>query len=456
MMYAIVDIETTGGYAAANGITEIAILIHDGEKVIDRYETLINPQADIPDYIQALTGIDNEMVKHAPTFDKVARDIFTLLSDSIFVAHNVNFDYSFVKHYLAQEGFNLQSKKLCTVRLSKKIIPGFPSYSLGKLCNSLNIPINNRHRAGGDAEATAILFSMLLAKDTEKVISQSLNKNSKEQVLPANLPREQFLNLPQSPGVYYFKDQKGKVIYVGKAINIKKRVTSHFSGNSASKQRQDFMRDIHAIDHETCATELMALILEANEIKRLWPNNNRALKRYEQKYGLYAYEDQKGLIRLTVDKHKKFMTAHHYFNNLMNGAIILQNLVKEFELCPKLCFIQKNNNTCIGIEGNYCKGVCEDLENVEEYNQRVNLALNQLKNTLPSFVLKDEGRNENELSYLLVEQGKFIGMTCLANDIQIANIETLKEYIKPYPSNDYILNIILSHAEMYPEKTEWF
>jgi DNA polymerase-3 subunit epsilon len=154
-MYAIVDIETTGGYAATNDITEIAVILHDGQKVTGRYETLIRPTAPIPYYIQVLTGISHEMVAKAPAFQQVAEEISAILKDRIFIAHNVNFDYSFVKHHLERAGYNWSAKKLCTVRLSRKIIPGLLSYSLGKLCHQIGIPLANHHRAGGDAMATA-------------------------------------------------------------------------------------------------------------------------------------------------------------------------------------------------------------------------------------------------------------------------------------------------------------
>ncbi|RYD89366.1 MAG: DNA polymerase III subunit epsilon, partial [Sphingobacteriales bacterium] len=288
-MYAIVDIETTGGHANANGITEIAICIHDGTRVIKRFDTLINPQRDIPIYIRALTGITNEMVQDAPLFKDMAHEIYQLLHDKIFVAHNVNFDFSFVRYHLAQAGYDLQCNKLCTVRLGRKIMPGFPSYSLGKLCSQLGISNNSRHRAAGDAEATAILFSLLLEKDTEKHIIKALKQNSREQVLPPNLPKKDVEQLPYTPGVYYFHDNKGKVIYVGKAKNLKKRVCSHFTGNNPGPQRQEFLRNIHSITYQLCGTELIAFVLESIEIKRLWPKYNRSLKRFEHAYALYDY-----------------------------------------------------------------------------------------------------------------------------------------------------------------------
>jgi DNA polymerase-3 subunit epsilon len=236
------------------------------------------------------------MVQSAPPFEDVAADIYHLIHGKIFVAHNVNFDYSFVRYHLAAAGYDLQLNKLCTVRLGRKILPGLPSYSLGRLCRHLGIDNEARHRAAGDAEATAELFTLLLNSDSDGHIKQALKQNSKEQVLPANLPKKDVEQLPYSPGVYYFHDQKGKVIYVGKAKNIKKRVSSHFTGNNPGLQRQEFLRNIHQVSYQVCGTELIAFVLEAIEIKRLWPKYNRSLKRFENAYCLYAFEDQRGYI----------------------------------------------------------------------------------------------------------------------------------------------------------------
>lgn len=452
MNYAIVDIETTGGYASGNGITEISVQIHDGSAVVDSWETLINPEQYIPSHIEALTGISNEMVQHAPTFDLVADKINSLLQDKVFVAHNVNFDYSFIRHHLSLCGHTLNAKKLCTVRLSWKLYPGLPSYSLGKLCRSLDINLNNRHRAGGDAEATAILFGMLLKADADGHIEQSLGKLSKEQVLPAHLSKSYLDRIPSNPGVYYFKDEKGKVIYVGKAKNLMKRVNSHFSGNSTSKQRQDFLKKIHNIDYEICGTELMALILEASEIKRLWPENNRALKRYEQKYSLFKYEDQKGYLRLAIDKYKVGSSALYSFNSILDGRNVLKSLVSKHVLCEKLCSIQTTTLACTGVADISCYGACIGSESAAEYNLRVEAALETLRNVLPSFAMIDVGRTGDEQSCLLVEEGKFIGMGYIAPFTVAGDIELLKSSLKPYPSNDYILNLISNYAEAFPEK----
>lgn len=453
MLYAVVDIETTGGHASANGITEVAINIHDGNEIVESYTTLINPKQPIPVYITALTGIDDNMLLDAPTFDDVALQIYQLLNDKIFVAHNVNFDYSFLKHHLAAAGYDLQCKKLCTVRLSRKLIPGKSSYSLGKLCTALQIPIQNRHRAAGDADATSILFNLLLEYDQEGIIAEMLKKTSKEQVLPPHLDKASIMRLPHQPGVYYFKDSKGKIIYVGKAKDLKKRVTSHFTGNTPNRQRQDFLRTIHHVDHVICGTELMALILEANEIKRLWPENNRAMKRYEHKYDLYVFEDQNGYLRLAIDKHKKNNNAFQSFNSLLEGYNFLNQLVDKYQLCAKLCYLQKTATKCYAHENGQCFGACSGIETVSVYNKKLNTALADIQKQQPSFALVDEGRKDNEFSCLVVENGKFYGMGYFTDKNYLTDgLAPVKNDLSVYQSNSYILNLILNYAEQHPQK----
>ncbi|MBL4679024.1 MAG: GIY-YIG nuclease family protein [Mucilaginibacter sp.] len=453
-MYAIVDIETTGGHASANGITEVAICIHDGKKITRRFETLVNPQRDIPVYISALTGITNDMVQKAPLFEDVAAEIFHLLKGQIFVAHNVNFDYSFLRYHLNAAGYEMNLNKLCTVRLGRKIMPGLMSYSLGKLCTHLGIANNARHRAMGDAEATTQLFSILMSRDSDNHISKALKQNSKEQRLPANLPKADIEALPPNPGVYYFHDQKGKVIYVGKAKNLRKRVISHFTGNNPNLQRQEFLKNIHHITHQVCGTELIAFVLEAVEIKRLWPKYNRSLKRFENTFGIYMYEDQRGYLRLAVDKHRKHMPAVYACNSLLEGHNLLNSLIETYGLCPKLCFVQKNDQPCSGTNVGAC--ACEGHESPEIYNERIAQALEQLKKTLPTFAIRDEGRTGDEHSCILIEEGRFYGMGYISHYYNADNLQALKNYLTPYPGNDYIRNIVTGYADRFPQRKVMF
>lgn len=454
-MYAIVDIETTGSYAAANGITEISIQLFDGNSVVEKFETLINPLQPIPYYIQAMTGITDSMVATAPTFDKVAEKIYNLLDGKVFVAHNVNFDYSFIKEHLAEHGFILNSKKLCTVRLCRKIFPGLPSYSLGNLCNSLGIEIQDRHRAGGDSAATVIVFKRLLENDHEQFIAKSLARNSKEQMLPPNVPKEHFERLPYTPGVYYFHNEKGKIIYVGKANNIRYRVNSHFSNNSGGRQRQNFLRHTYSISFQQCATELMAHILESAEIKKLWPVFNNAQKRWEDVYGIFTYEDRNGYMRLAIEKNKDRLNPVYSFHYLIDGHAILRKLVREFELCPQLCFIQRGLPDCEGLNEGYCKGACQQLESPVEYNKRVNEAISTLR-AQPSFAIVEKGLNGTDQSCILVCEGKFFGMGYLPEGTTIEEPATIKDYLTPYRENSFIRNVINSYAARFPQKVKYF
>ncbi len=442
-MYAIVDIETTGGHASANGITEIAVYVHDGERTVQHFTTLINPQQNVPSFITALTGINNAMLSSAPLFSDVAQKLYELLCDNIFVAHNVNFDFSFVQHQLKKCGYELSVKKLCTVRLSRKTFPGLPSYSLGKLCRSLNITVQDRHRADGDAKATEILFNRILASGGLEHIDTMLKRTSSEQWLPPHLDKKIINALPPLPGVYYFHDTKGKIIYIGKAINIKKRVVSHFTCIDAGNRRQQFLRLVTNISFKECANELHALILESTEIKKIWPKYNYSQKQPAQKYGLYSFEDGRGYTRLAIDKRKKNLPAAYVFNMLHEGQVLLKKMIEEFELNYKLCYIDKTPLT------EY------DLSFLDEpgiYNNKVKNALVLLQEQLPSFALIDNGIRENEKLCFLIEQGSFWGMGYISDNSQYNDIDVLKQSLQPFADNDFIRNSIYAYAAANPEK----
>ena len=446
--YAIVDIETTGGNASGSRITEIAIIIHDGTNVIDRFETLVNPQKDIPLPIFALTGINNEMVRDAPIFDDISEKVLQMLTDRIFVAHNVNFDYSFVRHQLEESGFKWTAKKLCTVRAARKIRPGFGSYSLGNLCRSLDIQLENRHRAGGDADATAILFSRLLEWDAQGEIEKMVKKNSQDQRLPPNLPPQDFERLPEKPGVYYFYDEFKKVIYVGKAVNLKKRVASHFTGHKINSQRQHFLRDIHAISFEVCATELMALLLECIEIKKLWPTYNRALKRFEPKYGLYQYEARNGYKYLAVGKVGKFQACIQSFNTMHDGINLLRSLAEQFELDQRFCKYCSVGGEEIIAQ----KQDVTNLPDVQHHNAQIEAAIDSLSSNSPSFAILDKGRSSDERSCIWVEKGHFYGMGYVASDVGFTEASEVKDYVTQYRSNHYMMQLVYSYVERFPAK----
>lgn len=443
MLYAIVDIETTGSYAAANGITEIGIVIHDGKQVLHFYESLVNPQIPIPYFIQRLTGIDNSMVANAPTFNEIAAQVYELLQDKVFVAHNVNFDYSFVKHHLQEAGYELNTKKLCTVRLARKVLPGLNGYSLGKLTAQLHINHANHHRAGGDALATADLLAIITENDTQGVISSMLKGRNSEQYLPPHLPVTDLDKLPPCPGVYYFYNAAGKAIYIGKALNIRKRVKSHFSNNKTSRQKQDFLKETHRITYKECATELMAHILESAEIRKLWPVHNRSQRGYLAQFGLFVYEDMQGYMRMAVEKIRRSVQPVYTFNTINEGQFMLRSLVEEFGLCSRMCNITTAPD---------CGCTTAHTDPVL-YNKKAVAAIERIKAQLPTFALIDKGIDDNEYSCILVRNGNLYGMGYLSDkQEQLKSVDTLLASIEPMQDNDYIRNLVLRHATDYPEK----
>ncbi|MCW3125168.1 MAG: polymerase subunit epsilon, partial [Bacteroidetes bacterium] len=269
-----------------------------------------------------------------------------------------------------------------------------------------DIKIESRHRADGDAAATVKLFEQLLANDKENLIRKALKRNSKEQALPPNVPREHFEKLPNLPGIYYFHDQKGKVVYVGKAKQIRKRVSSHFSNNSTARQKQDFLRSIHSITYELCGNELMALLLESHEIKRLWPQFNRSQKVYEPRFGIIEYKDQRNISRFAIEKLKKGATALAFFDNVPECLSYLKNIIEEYELCMRLAGVATHEDSCIA--GN-CPCRSANKKHIISYNKRTAQAVSAMASD-ESYVIIDDGRTSDESAFIVVDKGHFAGM----------------------------------------------
>lgn len=445
-MYAIVDIETTGGSAVKSRITEIAIYIHDGKKITGEFQTLINPKREIPANITRLTGISNEMVLNAPTFEEVANQINNFTKNHIFVAHNVNFDYGFLRESFQRIGQSFRRKKLCTVRLSRKLLPGKFSYSLGKLCVSENIPLSNRHRAAGDAKATAILFTKLIKIDHDGIIEKSLKPQSLEALLPPNLPKEDFIALPEKQGLYYFRDQKGKVVYIGQAKNIKKRVHSHFSGNSNTKTKYHFVKNVYGLDFKLVSTKLLLDIIEATEIKKYWPKYNRALKRFSLNFGLFSYEDRNGYLRFSIGKCGKHDKPIHSFPKQYDAIQYLKELVIAFNLCPRLSGLQPiGSGKCSYFEDIECKGACCGNESSNTYNLRVQRAIEQNVKKQSTFLIKELMAEENKMAIVLVESGRYKGFAQVCTDEKLDTLEQVKSRITSAYDDQDMANLIQAY-----------
>lgn len=282
-MYCIVDLETTGG--KGNKITEIAILKFDGDKITDEFVSLVNPECTIPYFITQLTGITNDMVAGAPKFYELAKSMVEFMADTTFVAHNVFFDFNVLKKEFQELGYDFKTDKLCTVKLARRVFPGHASYSLGKICPPLGINIKNRHRARGDAEATVELFKLILSKLSQEQVKSETSSEHKL-LLPSTLASDTLTKAPERAGVYYLRDEQGQILYIGKSINIKKRLAQHFRVDLKKARDVELKNKVAQIDYETTSHELAALVLEASEIKKNRPPYNRALNRVRFRYAI--------------------------------------------------------------------------------------------------------------------------------------------------------------------------
>ncbi|WP_046756696.1 exonuclease domain-containing protein [Kordia jejudonensis] len=437
-IYTIIDVETTG---RSNQITEISVFKFDGETIIDEFTSLVNPNAYIPTHITALTGIDNAMVADAPTFAEIAQDVLNITENTIFVAHNVNFDYNVIRNEFKAIDIEFRRKKLCTVRLSRSLIPGLKSYSLGKLCKSLDIHISDRHRARGDAAATVILFQLLLSQENaEETFQKFLKRTSKEATLPPHLPSNIFEALPNKPGVYYFKNKKGRIIYVGKAKNIQKRVLSHFY--KKAQKELDLCRETADIDFELSGSELVALLMEDAAIKHHYPPYNTASKRAPKSYAIFEYSDRRGVKHLAINDSKKTPNPLIILYNIRDCRLFIERLCMQFDLCPKYCHLQERVPECSHFLLETCQGICRNEETVEIYNERVEKAIHYTLNASKNVVIKESGRNSEEEAFIMVKNGLYVGYGFIEHDLQISHVDELENYLIKQKDNVDVQRIL--------------
>lgn len=452
--YAIIDVETTGGRANGDRITEIAIVLHDGEKIIDQFDTLINPERSIPWHITQLTGITDQMVADAPKFYEVAKKIVEMTKGAIFVAHNVRFDYNFIREEFKRFGYSYSRKQLCTVRMSRKAFPHFAKHNLSYLAQRLGIQNDARHRALGDTLATVKLFEAILAEKQEENIKDMVNLGVKESQLPKNITLEFLHGLPEACGVYYFYDKNKEVIYVGKSINIKKRVMEHFAAQTRKGAKmQEFVDDI---SFEITGSELVALLLESHEIKRIQPRINRAQRSKHYPYIIYQYKNEAGYLCLgTVKVSNKTkgqfdMVAEFTRGSAVNGY--LNRVVEVFDLCRCLCGMSTNvPGRCFEIQIGKCIGAGVMQEEKEVYNTRAEKAVEALQNSFSdSFLLVEEGREQKEQAIVYVENGIYKGFGYLDTEWSKGTVEEMIDAIQSYEHNKDTLNII----RVYTKKNE--
>ncbi len=433
-MYTIIDIETTGGNFTNGKITEIAIYLHDGTKVVDEFVSLINPEQLIPPYISQLTGITNEMVIHAPRFYEVARDIVKITEGHIFVAHNVAFDYGFVKAEFKALGYEFTRERLCTVKLSRKYLPGYSSYSLGNLCSNLGIANDARHRAAGDALATVDLFDILLKKNNGLILPLNDHKYFSADGLHPHLAIEQVKELPQQVGVYYFYNENNDLIYIGKSTNIRQRVLTHL-GQPKVQKAIKMKGEIARVDYFLTGSELLALLKESAEIKKEKPIFNKAQRKNRFNYGLFSFTDRKGYVRFNLLKNDGRVSPLTSFESLKEGKEFLFKKVEEFELCQKMSGLSDAVGSCFQYQLNICKGACIHEESPTLYNKRAQKLIDSLSFKWDNCIIADQGRSDDEQSVTVIKDGKYLGYGWIEKELGFSSIDSLLNAITLHQDN---------------------
>lgn len=442
-MYAILDIETTGGKYNEEGITEIAIYRFDGHEIVDQFISLVNPERPIQAFVVGLTGINNGMLRNAPKFFEVAKRIIEITKGCIIVAHNAQFDYRILSLEFDRLGYPFERTTLCTVELSQELLPGHPSYSLGKLTRALGIPMTDRHRASGDALATVKLFQMLLDKDTKKTIIQGAVRSFPKRHIETKL-KDMIANTPSVTGVYYMHNEEGTIIYIGKSKNIKKRLTQHFtSDNKKSKRIQN---EVITVTYEETGSELIALLKENEEIKHNKPKYNRALRRTRFQIQLSQFTDDQGYINLKTERADGRKRAITTYSNANAAKANLERIIDTYELCQNKTSLQNGSGHCFNFSIKKCNGACIEDETSAAYNQRVTAFLNKYSYANKSMLIIDKGRKVDERSVVLIENGVFQGIGFYNLNFQLNTRKILKSIITPMEDNRDAQHIIQSYS----------
>lgn len=379
------------------------------------------------------------MLQSAPKFYEVAKRIIEISEDCVIVAHNAQFDYRILRTEFSRLGYNFERQNLCTVELAKKLIPEQPSYSLGKLVRALGIPMADRHRASGDALATVKLFKMLLDKDLEKEIVKTFIKTEIEKKLAPKL-LDIIAGLPSTTGVYYIHKENGDIIYIGKSRNIKKRVNQHFTGKS--KKSKKIQNEVFTVTYDETGSELIASIKESEEVKINKPVYNHAQKKTIFPWAIYLSTNSEGYLSLTLHKTDYRKKEVISFATQAEAKSSLFKTTEKYTLCQKINLLDDVKTNCFPFQMKQCNGACIGKESPENYNLRVTeyLEKEQLQNQ--NIVIVDRGRNLQERSAIMIENGVFKGYAFFDLNYQVSNIEILKNIIIPMPANRDTKNII--------------
>lgn len=436
-----VDIETTGLSVVRDRIIEIGIVRIENNKIVKTYETLINPQTYISPLIESITGISKDALLNAPTFDDIKDELLFHLEDSVFVAHNVRFDYGFLRNEFLRANRKFSSKHFCTAKLSRKLFPQYKHHNLDSLIERFRFTCKHRHRAFDDAKILWDFYELLLNQIPLKLLDEAINTQCKKPQVPIDVSSKTIENLPELPGVYIFYGENEVPLYVGKSKNIRDRVLSHFTNDYMSSKEMKICQQIKDIKTIVTSGELSALIKESLLIKELQPIYNRMLRISRKLIILKKSENEKGYQTVTMDTVNTIDSADvphilGIYRSKRQAKNFLINLAKKYNLCEKLLGLENTNNACFSYRLNACKGACIDEETALKYNLRFIQAFTQYRLKtwpFPGPIIIKEKNEFNQIEECIV-----IDKWCLIGNITIQDNEYIStEVKKPFDLDIY-------------------
>ncbi|MBY4675880.1 exonuclease domain-containing protein [Marinobacterium arenosum] len=415
-----VDLETTGASLSHDRITEIGLIWYDREQGWQQWQSLVNPGLRIPPAIQQLTGISDAMVADAPPFAELAEQVQTLLNGRVIVAHNVRFDYGFLSRELARCQRVLGQRHLCTVRLSRALQPEEHKHNLATLIRRWDLQLGQHHRAMDDAAALAQLWGRWQQRFGAQLIDQQVKQAIREVHLPPQLARSDLLHLPDGPGVYLIYGDNDSLLYVGKSVDVRSRVFSHFSGALSNSRELKLVQQTRHIECRPCAGELAALLLESELIKQLQPIYNRRLRSKQELFCWRLQADGDGYLVPTLCSFEQIpadqlQQCYGQFSKASDAKKALQGLVKKHQLCEIRSGLTGGSGPCFGRQLKRCKGACVGAEPADSYNLRLQLALSGMAVARWPFdgpISIHEQNDDNGLHcWHLVHQWRYLGNT---------------------------------------------
>lgn len=386
--WALVDIETTGVHVTKDAITEIAVYLLTEQGIEATWSRIINPGCAIPDRIQKLTGITQDMVSVASSFADSAAELLDILTGCVFVAHNARFDYGFIKNAFKKVGITFQAPVLCTIKLLKQLYPNQSYYNLAYIAQSLGIELNNQHRAEADTQALYRIIQTMLARHSLEHVVLTAKALYQQSSIPSKLTTD-ISQFPEAPGVYIFYGDKNELpLYIGKSVTLKQRILSHFSGDYAHPKEFALSLQVARIEIIPTAGELSALLLESELIKNKLPIYNRKLRRKKVIVGFKVLKKKEyltlSIVRERVDEEEDLNVLGVYgaFRSIVAAKRTLIKLIKSHDLCPKLCGVEQGAGACFSYQLKRCHGACEGEESVAKYNERLLNALGDYQNAV--------------------------------------------------------------------------